>query len=189
MDLNLLFALAILVLLLTVAGAKFARQARSHHLAHRLGPDYERARAASDPVARRPRVSRFRILPLLPDDALRYRMEWQEMQDRFVVSPRTAVAEADLLVREVMVRRGYPVADFEVQAAELALDHPAVVEHYRAAHAIALRDRTGEAGIESLGQAVVHYRALFTELLEPARQRRRATEASTDGARRAGFLR
>ena len=41
-----------------------------------------------------------------------------------------------------------------------------MVDHYRAAQAIALRDRRGEADTEELRKAVVHYRALFDELLE-----------------------
>jgi hypothetical protein len=41
-----------------------------------------------------------------------------------------------------------------------------VVEHYRAAHGIALRHERGEVGTEDLRQALVHYRALFEDLLE-----------------------
>jgi hypothetical protein len=70
------------------------------------------------------------------------------------------------LVRELMARRGYPMADFERRAADISVDHPAVVENYRAAQVIAVRDARGEATTEDLRHAVVHYRALFTELLE-----------------------
>ena len=67
---------------------------------------------------------------------------------------------------EVMRDRGYPVADeFEQRAADVSVDHPAVVEHYRAAHAISGRATTGEASTEDLRQAMVHFRALFVELL------------------------
>jgi pyridoxal biosynthesis lyase PdxS len=40
------------------------------------------------------------------------------------------------------------------------------VQNYRAAQAIAERDARGEADTEELRNAVVHYRALFDELLE-----------------------
>ena len=66
----------------------------------------------------------------------------------------------------LMGKRGYPVADFERRAADISVDHSAVVENYRAAQAIALRDQRGEADTEELRKAVVHYRALFDELLE-----------------------
>jgi hypothetical protein len=65
-----------------------------------------------------------------------------------------------------MEKRGYPVNGFEQAATDLSVDYPEVVTHYRAAAAIAGRNRTGEAGTEELRQALVHYRALFHELLE-----------------------
>ena len=81
-----------------------------------------------------------------------------------------AKAEADRLVREVMLQRGYPMADFEARAADISVDHPAVVDHYRAAQAILMRNQPGQAvDTEDLRQAVVHYRALFNELLEVQR--------------------
>jgi len=65
--------------------------------------------------------------------------------------------------------RGYPVADeFEQRAADVSVDHPEVVEHYRAAHEISGRATTGEASTEDLRQAMVHFRGLFVELLGDA---------------------
>ena len=174
MDLNLLVALAIILLLVVIAAAVLTRRRRSHALARRFGPEYERTveamghrgRAEADLMAREKRVQQMDIVPLAAHEAQRFRMEWQGLQARFVDSPRSAVAEADLLVRDVMLRRGYPMGDFESRAADLSVDHPQVVENYRAAHAIALRDRHDQADTESLRQALVHYRALFSELLE-----------------------
>ena len=71
-----------------------------------------------------------------------------------------------------MATRGYPVGDFEQRAADVSVQHPRVVEHYRAAHTIAVRNSRGDADTEQLRQALVHYRALFEDLLEtetPAR--------------------
>jgi hypothetical protein len=78
-------------------------------------------------------------------------------------------------VRELMQKRGYPMGDFDRRAADISVHHPTVVEHYRAAHDIALRDERGEVDTEGMRQAVIHYRALFAELLEveqpkPARE-------------------
>ena len=76
------------------------------------------------------------------------------------------MVEADHLVYDLMAKRGYPMGDFERRAADISVDHPGVVANYRAARAIALRDERGEASTEELRKAVVHYRALFQELLE-----------------------
>jgi len=175
MDLNLLLTLAIILLLAVIVAAVLTRRRRSRQLAERFGPEYERTvdamghrgRAEADLMAREKRVHQLEIVPLAAHEAQRFRMEWQGVQARFVDSPRSAVAEADLLVRDVMQRRGYPMGDFDTRAADLSVDHPHVVEHYRAAHAIALSDRREQqADTESLRQALVHYRALFSELLE-----------------------
>jgi len=40
------------------------------------------------------------------------------------------------------------------------------LEHYRDAHDINLRNERGEASTEQLRQALVHYRALFSDLLD-----------------------
>jgi hypothetical protein len=103
---------------------------------------------------------------LAPEEAARFSQAWKTLQGRFVDNPKGVLIEADQLVRELMQLRGYPMGDFERRAADISVDHPAVVDHYRAAQAIAMRDRRGEADTEELRRAVVHYRALFDELLE-----------------------
>lgn len=191
MDTNLLLTIAILLLLAVIGLAVLTRRQRSQRLARRFGPEYERtvARAGSrsqaeaELRAREKRRDRLEILSLAPHEAQRFRMEWQAVQARFVDSPRTAVAEADLLVRDVMMRRGYPLGDFDARAADLSVDHPLVVEHYRAAHAIALQDLHGEADTEALRQALVHYRVLFDELLRGAPARRGAEDRPAEKIR------
>ena len=71
-----------------------------------------------------------------------------------------------MLINEVMAARGYPMSDFEQKAADISVDHPLVVENYRAAHAIALRQKNGGVNTEDLRKAMIHYRALFDDLLE-----------------------
>lgn len=175
MDTNVLLTIAILVLLAVIAAALLMRRNRSHHLAQRFGPEYDRtvqstgsrSRAEAELAAREKRREKLEIQPLPAADAQRFRMEWDRVQARFVDNPRSAVSEADLLVRDVMTRRGYPMGDFDARAADLSVDHPLVVEHYRAAHAIAQRDAQGDAAdTEGLRQAFVHYRVLFQELLQ-----------------------
>jgi hypothetical protein len=64
-----------------------------------------------------------------------------------------------------MSTRGYPVSNFEQRAADISVDHPLVLENYRTAHEIALRQTGGQASTEDLRQAMVHYRTLFEELI------------------------
>jgi len=167
---------AVLVLALLVALAAFFRQRnnRSHRLEDRFGPEYRRAldehgsrkKAEAELRDRMERVSRFRIVPLAREDAERFAERWKVMQARFVDDPKDAVADADRLVCQLMQARGYPMGDFDRQAADLSVDHPKVVEHYRTAHEIVTRSERGEADTEALRRAVVHYRALFHDLLE-----------------------
>ncbi len=105
-------------------------------------------------------------MPLSAADAARFSEAWGTLQTRFVDDPRGTVAEADKLVRDLMVKRGYPMADFEHRAADISVDHPQLVETYRAAQSIAARDQRGQASTEELRKAVVYYRALFDELLD-----------------------
>jgi hypothetical protein len=79
-----------------------------------------------------------------------------------------AVAVADQLLSDVMSMRGYPVSNFEQRAADISVDHPLVMENYRMAHEIALRQIKGQAGIEDLRQAMIHYRTFFEELVGEA---------------------
>ncbi len=79
-------------------------------------------------------------------------------------NPATAVGDADRLVTEVMRERGYPVDDFERRAADISVDHPQVVDNYRAAHGIHVSEQ--HADTEQQRKAFVHYRALFEKLLE-----------------------
>ena len=64
-----------------------------------------------------------------------------------------------------MKARGYPVEDFEQRAADLSVEHPGLVENYRAAHEIAVRHSRGQGGTEDLRNAMIGYRSLFEELL------------------------
>jgi hypothetical protein len=119
---------------------------------------------------REKRVASFVIHPLSEADRTRFSDLWRSIQARFVDDPAGATDEADRIIGDVMQMRGYPVADFEQQAADLSVEHPDVVNNYRAAHAVAVRASQGEATTDELRVAFIHYRALFQELLESAPQ-------------------
>jgi hypothetical protein len=147
---------------------------RREHLRGRFGPEYDRAvsehggrRGAEEELARREEQrERLDIVPLTPDARERYSESWRQVQTGFVDEPTEALSSADRLVTDVMRERGYPMDEFDQRVADLSVDHADVVEHYRAAHSIQLASEGGDASTEDLRQAVVHYRALFEELLE-----------------------
>jgi hypothetical protein len=97
---------------------------------------------------------------LAPVEAARFSQAWNTLQGRFGDNPQGVVVQADQLVRELMLKHGYPMSDFARRAADISVDHPTAVESYRAAQAIAAREQRGEAETEELRKAVVHYRVL-----------------------------
>jgi hypothetical protein len=168
--------LAIVVVLLAIIGVLVARQRRSQRLKDDFGPEYGRVvaergdqRTAEKELAdRRQRVDKFEIRPLEPAARERYLEQWAAAQRYFVDEPADAVGQADELVQGVMNDRGYPVdEDFERRSADISVEHPVVVENYRAAHQISVHARDGQASTEQLRQAMVHFRALFDDLLAP----------------------
>jgi hypothetical protein len=152
----------------------FIRRRRSEHLKSRFGPEYDRViqehgnrwRAEAVLETREKRVEGLHIRSLTQKDRDHFAQAWQADQTRFVDDPKSAVTEADLLVTAVMKVRGYPVSDFEQRVADISVDHPHVVENYRAAADIARRHKSGQATTEDLRQAMVYYRKLFEDLLE-----------------------
>jgi len=150
------------------------RRATTAGLRQRFGPEYERAvqthgserRAEAKLVDREKRVEKLKIRDLDPAERERFMGQWQSVQSRFVDYPKGAVTEADELVSSLMQTRGYPIADFDQQAADISVDHPLVVNHYRSAREIALRLRKGDASTEDLRTGMIHYRSLFEELVQ-----------------------
>jgi hypothetical protein len=173
MNAVILAAVLIAVALGVIAWIAVQRQ-KSLKLQQRFGPEYGHAvnefasktKAEAELKRREERVGRLNITPLAPADAARFSQSWRALQSRFIDNPKGVVVEADLLVRELMAKRGYPMGDFERCAADISVDHPNVVTAYRSAQAIAQRDQRGEADTEELRKAVVYYRTLFDELLE-----------------------
>lgn len=172
MDNNLLIVVAIVAVLAVAAWLILARR-RSDHLRSRFGSEYERqveasgsrSKAEADLADREKRVSKLDIRPLSPADQDRFLDRWTKVQATFVDDPSRSVDYADALLAEVMSARGYPVSDFEQRAGDVSVDHPNVVNHYRAGHDIALRHSRGEADTDELRKALIHYRALFEELV------------------------
>jgi hypothetical protein len=165
--------IAIVIVLAILVVAIVAIRKRSTGLRSQFGPEYDRAVAATgsreraevELAGRQKRVKHFQLRELSPGARKRYAEEWRAVQARFVDAPGPAVAEADHLLVSAMRDRGYPMEDFEQRISDLSVDHAEDVNHYRAAHAISLKNERAEATTEDLRQAIVHFRALFERLL------------------------
>ena len=158
----------VLVAVLSVTGRKRTERLKKH-----FGPEYERAvddagdqRAGEQElVARERKRQKLDIVPLSPEAHAMYAEDWRTVQTAFVDDPSRATGDADRLVTQVMRERGYPIDDFDQRASDISVDHPDMVEHYRAAHTLHLAQEQGDIGTEAQRQAFVHYRALFEQLL------------------------
>lgn len=150
------------------------QQRQRKQLQEGFGPEYDRTvadapskrEAESELRERQKRHDELDLRPLDEGARSRYLQEWEATQSRFVDDPAAAIGDADRLIQQVMRDRGYPVDKFDQRAADLSVDHPAVVENYRSGHEIATTNSRGEASTEDLRQGLVHYRALFEELVE-----------------------
>ena len=171
---NLIIAcVVVLVVAIAIGAWLYLRKQRTDRLRARFGPEYDHVvqergdqkRAEAVLEMRQKRVERLIIRPLSPADRERFAELWRSTQARFVDDPRAAIAEADALVCDVMNTRGYPVGEFEQRAEDVSVDHPLVVENYRTAHDIAMREPAGATDTEELRKAMVCYRALFDDLL------------------------
>jgi len=164
----------------------YSRTQRTKTLKSKFGPEYRRVASAEGDAGhgekvlleRERRVKKLEITPLTEAQRSEFADAWEHAQAEFVDDPAAAVTHADVLVQEVMNVRGYPVADFEQRVADVSVDHPAVAQNYRLAHDIADRNEHAEVGMEKLREAMLHYRALFADLLHdgglsPVRQVRR----------------
>jgi hypothetical protein len=169
-------AAAAVVVLLAILWAA-SRKRRTSHLREGFGPEYDRTveetgsrrHAESELQDREKRREELDIRPLSPGTRDRFADRWSTIQERFVDDPGAALRDAHTLVIQVMRERGYPTDDFDQRAADVSVDHPNVVQNYRSAHEITERD---DADTEEQRQGLVHYRALFDELLETETARR-----------------
>ena len=167
-------AIGVAAVAVVVAIVVGIRMNRTKQLKDTFGPEYDRtvdeagsrSEAESELRDRQKRHDQFDLRPLEPSVREDYLDQWRTTQERFVDDPHGATIEADHLVLEVMRARGYPVEDIDQRAADISVQHPQLVDSYRSAHDVAVRQSVGEASTEDLRNAMRHYRALFDELLE-----------------------
>lgn len=160
------------------------RRSRSRRAALRsqFGDEYDRVVAEygtgdgeRELRARLKRRREIEVRELDSSERDRYGQAWESAQSSFVENPSTGLRDADLLVQQVMRERGYPVERFSERAKMISVDHPDLVERYRAAHRVATEVEDGDAGTEDMRQAMVDQRYVFDALLgggDAARTRR-----------------
>jgi hypothetical protein len=155
----------------------FVQSQRRAHLRTRFGPEYDRVIRETGNVSkaetmlsdRERRVEKLQIRSLSTEESGRFSTSWRAIQARFVDDPKGALVDADALITEVMAARGYPMSNWDQRVADISVDHPRVVDTYRTGHEIAIRHDRGDASTEDLRRAMIAYRELFAELLEPPR--------------------
>jgi hypothetical protein len=183
----LLAAVVVIVVAAVIVAAGFvSSRKKTRRLKQHYGREYERLvsetggqkAAEKELTARERKRDKLDIVPLTPSALSDFTTRWHQVQTGFVDNPATAVGVADRLVTEVMRERGYPVDDFDQRAADISVDHPQIVENYRAAHGIHLSQQDGDVSTEEQREAFVHYRALFEKLLETTTDNDKSQEAS-----------
>lgn len=173
MDKTTLIIAAVVIVALLVVGFVVMQRRRTDQLKSRFGSEYDRTvkesgdrrKAEAELAEREKRVEKLSIRPLDPTRREHFASEWQRVQAEFVDNPEQSIRDADILIQDVMTERGYPVKNFEQVAADISVDHADVVQHFRKAHDIAVRHARGEGDTEDLRNAMIHYRALFDELV------------------------
>lgn len=188
-------AIAVAVAVVVIAAMRFAASRRTTSLRDRFGPEYDHAvsetgsrRGAERELQERERrYESLDVRPLPEESRARFSEAWERAERTFVDDPELAAREADRIVRDVLAERGYPDDDLETQTAAVSVDHPRAVQHYRHGHDLVQgnsrsengdrkRDKDGkgsESGAdrtEALRQAMVDFRAAFTEMVEPDRE-------------------
>jgi len=154
--------LIVAIVAIAIAGWALFQRQKTLKLKRQFGPEYNRvidqekdARRAETVLGdRQKRVDQYPIRILSQEERERFASKWRAVQEHFVDNPHDAVVQADASITDAMRSRGYPMADFEQRAADLSVDHPTVVQDYRAAHEIAARNTQGATSTEDLRTAM-----------------------------------
>ncbi|HKJ40371.1 MAG TPA: hypothetical protein VJ972_16495 [Anaerolineales bacterium] len=173
---TLIIALATLIILVVggvLAFTFYARQ-RTKRLKDDFGSEYDSAmeemgsrnKAENVLADRKARVKSLNIRTLDLEEQNHFLMKWRMIQSDFINDPDGNVEDADRLVTEVMLARGYPMAPLEQRMENLSVNHTDVISDYREAADIAAKSgKDDDVDTESLRQAMLHYKSVFDEIL------------------------
>ncbi len=169
---------AVVALALLALALRASHRRDASHLQERFGSEWDRTvgraegrkerRNAEHELADRAETrDELDIRPLGAASREQYAQQWHDTQARFVDTPQDALRDAESLLDQVMRERGYPIDGFDEQSSLISVDHPDLVENYRAAHELQRRSANGGTTTEDLRDAMLRYRSLFDELLAP----------------------
>lgn len=171
----LVLLIVLLVVVVIVVGALAAkRRKRSAELRRSFGPEYDRTlensgkrrEAERELVDRKQRHDQLQIRPLSEASRARYLTAWDGVQSRFIDSPVLALSEADALVTQMLGERGFPTDDPRQAADMLSVEHAGVLDDFRAGHDIEQANSTDRANTEQVRQGMLHFRSVFSELID-----------------------
>jgi len=188
-----IIGIVVVLVVLAVIAVVLNKYLQRKRLQEKFGPEYDRAVQGSENrtaaerelVERQKKHAELELHELSPQSRESYGRHWSRIQEQFVDAPAGAVAEADVLVTDLMSERGYPTGSYEKQAELLSVEHSRTLEHYRSAHEISQRDQSGDATTEDLRNAMVHYRTLFQDLLGTTENHADDARATDDRAHKA----
>ncbi len=178
---------ALVVIALGLFGWLAILQMRSQRLKKKFGQEYDytlektgdRRKAEQDLKDREKQVVSLDIHPLDNNLRDRYHHEWTEIQADFVDDPTKSVERGNRLITEVMIARGFPVADMEQRTDYLSVMYPNLVPKYREANTIATKSQQGTASTEELRKAMVDYHMLFDKLLDTVHTQEKVMEPAS----------
>jgi hypothetical protein len=190
MNIQIIVPIVIAVLAVVVIGliiTLIVMRVRSRRLKSKFGPEYDytleksgdRRTAEAELNERQKRLTRLEIHSLSDAERDRYHREWIDIQAGFVDDPAGAVDRANRIITEVMIARGFPVADFEQRSADLSVNYPNSVPGYREATSITMKSHDGAASTEELRQALVKFHSLFDELVEIVHNQEKVVETAS----------
>ncbi|MEV6316250.1 hypothetical protein [Streptomyces sp. NPDC051776] len=178
MSTGVLITLAILavtaVAIVALVVAPPSLQSSGTGLRRRFGPEYDRTveqrdgdtKAAHKELSERlRRYGNLPTRPLLEEERVQYVAQWAGVQEQFVESPASAVAEADRLIGRLARDRGFPADAYDEQVDALSVHHAPRLGGYRRLHAAARHGGDGTVDTEELREALVGARGLFEALI------------------------
>jgi hypothetical protein len=168
------------LLVAAMAAVGYFGSRRRAGLRERFGPEYDRTvgeagsrrEAERELRSREQRYGSLDVKPLMEASRTRYTEDWDHAERLFVDDPELAAREADRIVRNVLDERGYPNDDLDTQTAAVSVEHPRAVQRYRHGHEMVHGNgaNDSEQRTENLRKAMVDFRAVFVEMVEPERE-------------------
>jgi hypothetical protein len=169
---GIIILIVVILVLLAVGAVAASKLSRRKAELNDYGPEYDRLakevgprKANAEFAKRRQRVESLQIRPLSAERRTAYTSQWEAAQEQFVDEPTQAVNTAGSLVTAVAVDRGYEAGDADQFLTDLSVHHGRHLDGYR--HARQMTEQADRASTEDQRQALLDYRGIFFDLLEP----------------------